>query len=293
MRRAVKIIASVILSLAGVLIALALALHYWFFGGTYQAVSSPSLQVGQDREVDENDRLWKDCIGTLERAMATLNGKDQVRGRFYKQESVGGALGPVTELETKQRRQPLSMYLRWVKPYQDREVIFQEGLRDGRMICHEGGALLNVLPNALLKPDGRLAASFSNHPLPDLCIWRLNEQALEQVRQAHAGGKATVARQSVQVRDRPGVLYEIVFAPEHQEALGRERLVITIDKELALPLRWEQYLPPAKGAPGEKRLLEYIEFEIPDFNPGLTDADFDPANPVYKFNLSRVMKPEA
>jgi len=265
----------------------ALGLHYWFFGGTYQPIGSLDIQLPSDREEDATDRLWKDCIAALEQAMAALNKKDEIQVRFYKQERVNDKLGPVTELETKQRRQPLSIYLRWIKPFTDREVIYQEGLREGQMICHEGGVLLNILPNVLLKPDGKVAANFSRHPLPDLSIWRLNEQALEQVRQADASKKAKLSRRPALVGNRPCVLYEVELSAEHQQALGMGRLVIAIDKELALPLRWEQYLPPSDDAPGEKRLLEYIEFELPDFQPGLTDADFDPANKAYKYNLSR------
>lgn len=293
MRRFIKVLVGAIVVLAVVVMAVAVGLNYWFFGGNYQPVGLQNLQLTPDREEDANDQLWKACLAALEQAMASLNKRDEVQVRFYKQERVNDKLGAVTVMETRQRRQPLSIYLRWVKPFTDREVIYQEGLREGRMICHEGGALLNLLPTVLLKPDGKMAANFSQHPLPDLCIWKLNEQALEQMRRAYASKKASLVRQSAQVRNRPCVLYEVKFPAEHQQVLGLARLVIAIDKELALPLRWEQYLPPSADVPGEMRLLEYIEFELPDFQPGLTDADFDPANKAYKYNLSRVIRPES
>jgi hypothetical protein len=57
---------------------------------------------------------------------------------------------------------------------------------------------------------------------------------------------------------------------------------VFIDDELKLPVRYCAYLWP-QTAGGEPELLEEYTYQNIKVNVGLTDADFDQANPKYSF----------
>lgn len=292
MRKARRILAWV----AGVLVVVAVTgglwLHFWFRPGESESVGRQGVEVvdtapaATPGQPDADHLVWQECLAALENAQRLLDARPQAKGRFRKQERLGGRLGPVTVIESKQRLTPLSVYLRWVDPYEGRECVYQEGLRDGKMVAHEGGALGRISPTVLMKTDGNLALQFSNHPLPDLTVWRLNQQAVAHVRKWRDDPALRATRSQVLVRKQPAVLYELVH-PGAAAAFGYRRLAVFVSQETALPLRWELHLPDPAGQPDADQLLEYIEFDPPDFSPNLTDADFDPANAAYKFGTGR------
>jgi Protein of unknown function (DUF1571) len=284
MRRVFKRLGCLTIVTLATVVAGLFALDYWFFGGTYEPVGREDLVVVPEPSFPGED-AWRSCLRELENAQ-------QVAVRFHKQERIEGRLEPISTLETKQRRRPLSIYLRWVSPFADREAIYQENLRDGDLIVHEGGALLHFSPTALLKPHGKLALRFSRHPVTELNIWRLNERALEYVRRAREDPAMRATVELVTFRTRPTTLYEIIHSPSASEKFGYHRISVYIDHELAIPTRWELYQLPTADKPDESPLLEYIEFDPPNFQPGLTDEDFDPANKNYHYNLKQVIAPE-
>jgi hypothetical protein len=57
---------------------------------------------------------------------------------------------------------------------------------------------------------------------------------------------------------------------------------VFIDRELDLPIRYASYDWPAKAGEKPVPLEEYTYSKI-KLNVGLTDQDFDPANPKYTF----------
>jgi outer membrane lipoprotein-sorting protein len=60
------------------------------------------------------------------------------------------------------------------------------------------------------------------------------------------------------------------------------KALIFIDDQLNIPVRFEAYDWP-KQEGGQPLLLEEYTYVNVKFNVGLTDADFDPRNPNYKF----------
>lgn len=186
---------------------------------------------------------------------------------------------------------PLSVYLNFQKPANiaGREVIWVEGTNNGKLCAHEGG-LLGRLPALWLDPNGPLAMRGNLYPISDIGIENLIAKLVERgTREKNADpmGQATIvtttkgAKLGTGADKRPCTLLQI----SHPTRLGGfefKLAQIFIDDEYNLPVRYVAYGWPEEGEKGDKILEEFNYTKI-KFNLGLTDSDFDPANPNYKF----------
>jgi outer membrane lipoprotein-sorting protein len=83
------------------------------------------------------------------------------------------------------------------------------------------------------------------------------------------------------VGDRPCILLTVMH-PIRRSGFIFHIARIFVDQELLVPLHYEAYDWPEK--PGDSPpLLERYTYTNLKLNRGLTDADFDPANPEYNF----------
>jgi hypothetical protein len=70
--------------------------------------------------------------------------------------------------------------------------------------------------------------------------------------------------------------------PRKQPQFFYHKVRLFIDSKLGIPVRYEAYDWPAK--PGDAPdLLEEYAYDGIQLNVGLTESDFDPANPLYAF----------
>jgi hypothetical protein len=181
---------------------------------------------------------------------------------------------------------PLSVYLNFQKPRSvaGREVIWVEGANNGKLCAHEGG-LLGKLPAVWLDPNGAMAMRGNLYPISDVGLENLVAKLVERgtrEKKADLAGKATTVevKRGAKLNNRACTLLRI----EHPVNLGFEFQLaqIFIDEELNLPVRYVAYGWPQPGEKGEMILEEYNYTNI-KLNIGLTDADFEPANPNYRF----------
>jgi hypothetical protein len=84
-------------------------------------------------------------------------------------------------------------------------------------------------------------------------------------------------------RGKEGTVYgrriqslELIFPRDHRNGYYCYRCIISLDIEKRVPIRVQVF-------DWEDRLIEDYGYEDLTFNAGLTDADFDPRNPKYKF----------
>ena len=83
------------------------------------------------------------------------------------------------------------------------------------------------------------------------------------------------------VGDRPCTMVESTHPTRSPEFLFHS-VKVFIDRELGLPIRFEAYDWPAKAGVAPELVEEYTYRDL-RLNVGLSDADFDPANPAYSF----------
>jgi hypothetical protein len=206
--------------------------------------------------------------------------------RLVKRERIGGKLGAEEHVLVKIRnpteslseRRPLSAYLRFVPPGPSagREVIWVDGLNDGKLQTYQFGLRVS------LDPNGRLAMMGNKYPITEIGLLRLCEKLIEKgQRDEDVSGVRVLQRDNQVVGDRSCRLIQVVHSTP-QPGLDFHIAEIFIDQELQLPIRYAAYLWPSTAEATPPLLEEYTYFDL-KINTGLTDSDFDPDNPSYGF----------
>jgi len=242
----------------------------------------PALKYAEEnlKRFQTDIKDYKCLIVKRERIRGVLNEYEYMYAKIRNHKEEGGKI-----------TSPLSVYLNFQKPANvaGREVIWVEGSNAGKLCAHEGG-LLGRLPAVWLDPKGPMAMRGNLYPITEIGIENLIAKLIERgtrERAADLKGEATVvtttkgAKLGSGVNKRPCTILQI----SHPTDLGGfefKLAQIFIDDEYNFPVRYIAYGWPKAGEKGDVILEEYNYTNI-ELNPNLTDADFDPANPTYKF----------
>lgn len=180
---------------------------------------------------------------------------------------------------------PFSVYLKFLKPdgVKGREVVYIEDRNNGKLHAHEGGLRGRFLPSVWLDPKGTLAMRGQRYPLTFIGIENLLEQLVVRgTREKQLGGRCEVTNhQNAQVDGRRCTVVEVrrpVRRPQYEFHIAR----VFIDDQLQVPIRYAAYTWPQTPG-GKPVILEEYTYRNVKLNVGLTDADFDAANPSYGF----------
>jgi hypothetical protein len=203
---------------------------------------------------------------------------------LLKRERVGRKLGEEQRLFMKIRHEPFSVYTRFEAPddLKGQEAIYVEGQNDGMLIAHTTGLTGKVVGTVRLDPTGYLAMNGNRHPITSAGIKNLLVQlvALGENEPRAARCKLTYGP-GPEIDGRPCRRLEIVQdAPQGDFRLARVR--IDIDEEWQLPVHYAAYEWSRARQPEAELVEEYTYLNL-QFNVGLTDRDFDPANREYRF----------
>ena len=216
---------------------------------------------------------------------------DDYQGRLIKRERINGKLGNEVQMELKVRTRreadgkvtrPLSAYLKFLEPKsaRGREVIWVEGANGNKLTGHEGG-LLNLV-RVELEPTGMLAMIDNKYPITEIGLARLVEKLIEKGERDRKVGPCEVQiRDDQRVGDRTCRLIQVTH-PEPDPRFDFHIAQVFIDVERMIPLRYAAFMWP-KQPGGEPELEEEYTYLDVELNVGLTDKDFDPDNPAYKF----------
>ncbi len=217
---------------------------------------------------------------------------DDYTGKLIKRERIKGTLGGEVQLEFKiqtkrkasegRTARPLSAYLKFTEPWsaRGREVIWIEGRNENKLFAHEGG--FKNLMRVQLEPTSMLAMLDNKYPITEIGLTKLVEKLIEKGERDREVGPCEVQIIEGQtVGDRTCRLIQVTH-PEPNAKFDFHIAQIFIDTERMIPLRYAAFMWPKKA--GEEPPLEeeytYLDVKL---NVGLTDADFDPENPDYKF----------
>ena len=234
-----------------------------------------------------------EVIELAEAALASM--QDQLpdyTARFVKQErDESGSLSEKSEMrvkiQTRLRNEsddaPMRIYLKFIAPEATagREVIWGKDLYDGQMAVHETTFLLSW-KTLWLDPTGIAAMAGQRFPIYEIGLTRLVEKLIER-------GQADVGNPDVSVtitRDHEfdGLKCELIQAKRTKPGGGKDDFSlaeIVYDPERKLVLSYRSFGWPSEGQ--EVPLLESYEYLDLKTNVGLTDQDFDVANPDYQF----------
>ena len=242
----------------------------------------PALKYAEDvlKRIQTDIRDYECLIVKRERIKGVLNEYEYMYAKIRNHKEADGKV--VT---------PLSVYLNFQKPANvaGREVIWMEGANNGKLCAHEGG-LLSRLPPLWLDPNGPLAMRGNLYPISEIGIENLVAKLIERGTRekiADPMGQATVvtmtsgAKLGAGVDKRPCTILQISH-PVNIGGFEFKLAQVFIDDEYNIPVRYVAFGWPAAGERGDKILEEYNYTKL-KFNVGLTDHDFDPANPNYKY----------
>lgn len=219
--------------------------------------------------------------GTLKRAEAI---KDYT-ARLVKRERVGDDLQDYQYLDVKVRHEPFSVYVKFLKPSSlaGREIIYVDGQNDGNLLAHDTSALSEILGTVSLAPDGRFAMHGQRYPITMIGFKNLASRLIEEAKRDRENNAPVDIKwfKNAKVDGRTTVCIEVSHPerrPEQTFAMAR----VYVDQQLGIPIRYEGYTWPEM--PGEKPVLvEEYTYSCIQTNVGLSDRDFDPKNPAYRF----------
>jgi hypothetical protein len=214
---------------------------------------------------------------------------------LVKQERLSGRLGPEVHMELKfhqspppesgGRAGPRSIYLHFLEPsnVRGREVIWVEDRHEGKITAHEGG-WFGVL-TVHLEPTGSLAMRGERYPITQLGLRRLLEQLLERGLRDRRLGDCVVSIEPGHELGGVSCIRVRVEHPEQRPGYDFHIAEIFIDPLRLIPIGYAAFgWPPAPGAPPV--LEERYTYRDVLLNAGLSESDFDPANPDYRFPLA-------
>lgn len=208
-------------------------------------------------------------------AESLLSGADGYTAIFHKQERIQNKLTANETIFLKFRK-PFQVYMKWViDPYKGREALYVEGCNNNLIKVREHGFAGLMTLN--LDPKGALIMKGSRHPVTDSGLANLVKLIRTNVEMGTRAGEIELLELGVErVYGRATEKIEIIFP---RGASGRyycRRAVINVDMENKIPVRtlifdWNDLL------------VENYGYEAIKLDAALTDADFDPENPAYRF----------
>ncbi len=221
----------------------------------------------------------------IEKIWAKWRGVRDYTCVFIKQERVNGKLLPEQTIFMKARKQPFSIYMKWVgEVNRGQEALYVAGKNDGKLKVHPGG-ILGIF-NLNLDPEGGRAMNHNRHPITEagighslllireeLALSRKNKEgeitALEK-----KAGEDSVFRcfRTVLPAEKVKRGLKKASREEYYAAISE----VCLDIGSLLPVSIAIY--DSKG-----ELLEKYGYREIKCNVGLTDRDFDPDNDEYSF----------
>lgn len=248
-------------------------------------VTPVSIGKNAPHPLDESIKIAREALDRIEKQI------EDYTCTMVKRERVGGELLDHEFMTCKIRHArngtgqqvPFSVYLGFRKPdhIRGREVIYVDGENAGKLIAHEGGIKGRFLPTVHLLPTSALAMRGNRYPITEIGIMTLTRRLIEKGERDRKLGICKVrVIEGAKVAGRLCKMLEVMHTdpkPEYDFHLAR----VFLDKQIGVPIRYESYGWPVAG--GKPPLLEEYTYMDLKLNVGLSDEDFMPDNPKYRF----------
>lgn len=211
----------------------------------------------------------------LAEATARLAATDSYTAVFHKQELLEEKLSREETIFFKFKK-PFKIYMKWIeKPHRGRESLFVQGENRNRIKAREGGFLGLFTVN--LDPMGETVMRENRHPITDAGLENLVKLMENQVRRGIGAGEFVLRELGEeQVYGRRTLKVEGIFPKDKTRGYYCYRTVMNLDVELKIPIKVRVF-------DWDDVLVENYGYEDLNLDAGLTDADFDPKNPQYRF----------
>ena len=254
---------------------------------TEKAAGDASQQDLTPEERTEKELLAK--IKILEKGIDFLKQMPDYTANFVKQELVNGSLLDEQEMEMKVRHAPFSVYMKWVNHEPGREILYVDGLNNGKMTAHAGGWKAK-LPCVFLEPTHSLAMAESRYPVTRVGLFEL-AKLMHRIHTEDLDKKriAKCERLADQVFDgRPCHAFLVEYKDQKVSETYRKSISL-IDREWSIPVYTRNFGWINGDAPADPEehdtatLLEFYSYSGVRFGTKLAALDFDHTNEEYRF----------
>ena len=197
---------------------------------------------------------------------------------LVKQERIEGELGERQYILLKVLNQPFSVYMKFLQPHTDREVLYVAGMNDGNLIALEGGWKRRIMSPVSLDPEGMIAMRGQKYPITNIGLRNLVSKIIERASAELKFAECEVtSNPEQQVEGRSATLIQVKHPTPRQEFHSHIARIF-IDNESKIPLHYDSFSWPTSE--GGRPLLEdsytYTNLKL---NNGFGARDFDKENP--------------
>ncbi len=219
----------------------------------------------------------------LAQARATVDALKSIKdytATFFKDELVGKT-HVVQQMSLKIREQPFSVYLRFQKELDGREVIYVDGKNEGKLLVH-GSGIESIVGTLKLAPDHKKIMEENRYPFNMIGLQNLMKTLVTQwERELPQSDLVVKMFPNAKIGNVECKVFESTRAKKTAEGQFHVTRLYT-DKVTQLPVRVEQLDFPAKAGDQPSVLEQYTYMDLKT-NVGLGDIDFDTKNKAYKF----------
>ncbi len=199
-------------------------------------------------------------------------------------ELAGNQLGKYENLLLKVRHKPDSIYAFFLGPQtpKGQEALYSGANADHTVLVHTVPARGRPGLTRHLPPNSPELLGATGEPLNSLGMKAQMAQWLAMYEAELPHGEATVNYYpQIEVDQHLANCVEVTH-PTQRPHFRYQKTRLFLSDELKVPVRFEVYAwPAAAGQPAA--LAEELNYRNVELNKGLTDQDFDPANPNYTF----------
>lgn len=201
---------------------------------------------------------------------------------FSKQEQLKKGSPVRHTMALKLRREPFSVYLKYLDHAAGREVIYVEGRNSGKLQVHEGSGFTSLLGTINLLPTSSEAMKENKYPVTMIGMEKMLDPFIAdwEASQKDASTKVLYYPQA-KLGEIDCTMYEVAH-PEKREPFKFHKSRVYFDKKSLLPIRAEQYAFPSKAG-GEPQLVEEYTYSDVKLDGTLAETDFDVKNENYGF----------
>jgi hypothetical protein len=195
-------------------------------------------------------------------------------GTFTRQERINGVLGPEQVAEMKMRVQPVGVAVRFARPDSaaGMEVLYSAAARDGKVRYRPAGIAGRKGFQKLDVDDSQFLAA-NRHPVPEWGIGGILDRVANAVaREKTLNNPVEVYTAEYQFAGRAVTRYEILTRRPHAFR-SAARMIVYVDNQTRLPVRFEAYDDPKPGNPTGD-LLEAYSYTDLKWNTGLGESTF-------------------
>ena len=234
----------------------------------------------------QNELMLRFQTALLEAGLLRLKNVNDYTATFSKREAIDGFLSDEQIMELKLRHQPFSVYMKWTKGDAGRELLYQEGMNEGKMLVQLGGTLGRFMPTLKLDPKGDRAMAESRYPVTTSGLMNIAQKIVD-VRKTELNKKMDVKCQMKPkvMFDKKPCYYFITEYTNPKDSKDYRRTELYIDEENCLPVCLRNYTwkPEDQDLTEDETLIEEYAFTNIVINKKLANQHFDKTNNEYSF----------